>query len=219
MLHREELVACLQTRVQKPQDKSRPTSAAAQAKVQHLSHNYKHTHTHAYTHPCTLMYACTHTHTHTHTHSPPPPLSSPQASGSKWLKASQKSRQSYSLLSKALNSNSIGQFSMATSSTQKFLGREKGVASSSGHMTMLVSSLMDAGLCSGSAVENCLPCHQTDIGSMQELMRQLMDLYSIVGVRIKGEGRGREGGKERERGGEGRRERERERERERGGEY
>ena len=88
-------------------------------------------------------------------------------------------------MSKALQSNSIGQFSMATSSTQKLLGtrdREQGVASSVGHMTALVSSVMEAGLCSGSAVENCLPCHQTDVGSMQELMKELMDIYSIVGV-------------------------------------
>ena len=103
----------------------------------------------------------------------------------KWLKASQKSKPSYSHMSKALKkATSKAQFSMATGPTQKLLGdrNTSTIAGSGGHMANLVSALMDSGLSTGSSVESCLPCHQTNVSKIQELMLELMNTYSIVGV-------------------------------------
>ena len=86
-------------------------------------------------------------------------------------------------MSKALKNTSKGQFSMATGPAQKLLG-DKTNATAGGHMANLVSALMDSGLSPASTVESCLPCHQTDVGKIKELMQELMGIYSIVGVSI-----------------------------------
>ena len=93
-------------------------------------------------------------------------------------------------MSKALkNTTSKGQFSMATGPTQKLLGAGGDrnthgtlAAGSGGQMANLVSALLDNGFGAGPSVELSLPCHQTDVGKMQELMHELMNTYAIVGV-------------------------------------
>ena len=100
----------------------------------------------------------------------------------KWLKVSQKSKPSYSYMSKALKkATSKTQFSMATGPAQKLLGERNAstLAGAGGHMANL---LMDSGLSTRSSVESFLPCHQTDVSKIQELMLELMNTYSIVGV-------------------------------------
>ena len=87
-------------------------------------------------------------------------------------------------MSKALKRSSAAPFSMAASPTQKLLGTRDQDKSTTGvgHMTNLVSALMDTGLSMGTNVESSLPSHQTDVGSLQQLMQELMNTYSIVGV-------------------------------------
>ena len=89
-------------------------------------------------------------------------------------------------MSKALKkTTSKGQFSMATGwPAQKLLGdrNTSTVAGSGSHMANLMSALMDSGLSAGPSVESSLPCYQTDVGKIQELMQELMNTYSIVGV-------------------------------------
>ena len=118
-------------------------------------------------------------------------IQSDQATGAnhKWQKASQKSKPPYSYMSKALKKTATkGQFSMATGPAQKLLGAGDRnttgtvAAGSGGHMANLLSALLDGGIGMGQSVESWLPCHQTDVGKIQDLMRELMSTYSIVGV-------------------------------------
>ena len=88
-------------------------------------------------------------------------------------------------MSKALKkTTSKGQFSMATGPAQKLLGdrNTSTVAGSASHMANPVSTLMDGELSTGSSVESSLPCHQTDVSKIQDLMQELMNTYAIVGV-------------------------------------
>ena len=85
---------------------------------------------------------------------------------------------------KVLKSTSKAQFSMATGPAQRLLGDRNASTAAGAPGNHMVSALIDAGPSGGSCVESCLPCHQTDVGRIQELMQELMNVYSIVGVSL-----------------------------------